>query len=63
MNDGTGKEASQMENDEVGLLVVLARGAGAWKGRRTRWRGALLMLDIHGEQERDIEQAREMESD
>jgi hypothetical protein len=26
-NDGAGKEAAQMENDEVGLLMVLARGA------------------------------------
>jgi hypothetical protein len=41
-NDGAGKEAAQMENDEVELLVVLARGAGAWSGRSTRRRGALL---------------------
>ena len=54
-NDGAGKEAARMEKDEVGLLVVLARGAGAWRGRST-WRcGALLMLDLHGERQRDIE--------
>ena len=28
-NDATRKEAARMENDEVGLLVALARGAGA----------------------------------
>ena len=28
-NDAAGKEAARMENDEVGLLVVLPRGAGA----------------------------------
>ena len=28
-NDAAGKEAAWMENDEVGLLVALARGAGA----------------------------------
>ena len=28
-NDAAGKEAAWMENDEVGLLVVLPRGAGA----------------------------------
>jgi len=29
VNDDAGKEAAQMENDEVGLVVVLARGGGA----------------------------------
>ena len=58
MNDGTGKEASQMENDEVGLLVELVRGLGAWRGwRRERHgrasrAGALLGCITLGETER-----------